>query len=551
MNTKTMKSLILVAVLIMSIALVTNIGSYQEPITNQSNQQTKFVSDDLTIIIPTNNVPFYFFYDTNDDSIAYRVQFDNLFEVNDNDSDQSYSPNDSIVPNSFIALAQMNWSIGEITETEEDGKSVTSFDLTGKGTGFDPTIGDLEIIFANHIISTEEGTELKFDVIINNYEWTNPSEQTLLVLGYKLQEITGEDEGDPAQVSGNETRVEFGQGFFESIPTASNSTGEEVSESVKATLSVGNGDPEGNDNSPRIYIAYTYFEGDLVHDPTIGLSQGQPQDKVFEFDDITIKVPTDQVPFYFFYATDNENETYRLQFDLMFEVKDLNSNGIFDPENETIVPNSILALASMNWELSEIEETSNGVSFNLTGTPLTGDLVVQFRNHIQTVNGETSLKFDVVINNYEWTNDSEDVLLVLAYKLQTTDEPDDLSVSDHEDEESVTFGKGYFNSSTQADSSTGDDVKASLSTGKGSPENGDDNDHRIYISYTHFDGDLVHDPTIGLLSASADSDDQDGTSTPDDEDGTFGGLNFVSLFWVIGSIILLIPVRKVLSQIKR
>lgn len=78
--------------------------------------------------------------------------------------------------------------------------------------------------------------------------------------------------------------------------------------------------------------------------------------------------------FFFFYQPSEENITYKLQLEKIFESEDFNDNGEYDYRDETFVDGTLLSLPSLEWEFSEFEliNDSNGittnVNFNLIST---------------------------------------------------------------------------------------------------------------------------------------------------------------------------------------
>ena len=241
--------------------------------------------------------------------------------------------------------------------------------------------------------------------------------------------------------------------------------------------------------------------------------------------EIVITMPSAQVPFYFFYSLANPDTTYRIQFDALFEVADLNDDSLYNQADETPVPNSFIALAQMNWGFGEfindtVDGTITAIHFNITGAsafnPTIGSLTIQFRNHISLVGNSTELKFDVVINNYSWQDDSATTMLVFAYKLQVIGDDNYEGTPDINDDTSsdmVSFGNGFFESESTAEGVNSNEVvNAAVSLGGSAGADGDDADPRIYVAYSHFESDLVHDPTIGIEATS--------------DDGSTNNLNF-------------------------
>ena len=135
------------------------------------------------------------------------------------------------------------------------------------------------------------------------------------------------------------------------------------------------------------------------------------------------------------YQPSEENITYKFQLEKIFESEDFNDNGEYDYREETFVDGSFLSLASLEWEFSEFEliNDSNGVTtnlnFNLTstqdkapenginGTYINQDFYVQFRMHMD-VTESAQLKFDVVINDYNWVSNTFN--FIISFRVFTT-----------------------------------------------------------------------------------------------------------------------------------
>ncbi|MHA1560913.1 MAG: winged helix-turn-helix transcriptional regulator [Promethearchaeota archaeon] len=190
-------------------------------------------------------VPMYSFWDPSQNETKYNVKFIKLFEIIDENQDGNYNEHDTLVPESVKALPDMSWLFSEI-ETAGDG--TTHFNITSQGAAF-------TIQFANHFGTN---ASMKFDIIIENYEFVSNSENVMLVLGFNL--LVGESEEELEQ-SGD--RINFGENaYFEAESTAT-ASGETIN------VGVTKGTNEGEES--LAYIAYEQFNGTLVHDPKIGI----------------------------------------------------------------------------------------------------------------------------------------------------------------------------------------------------------------------------------------------------------------------------------------
>lgn len=256
----------------------------------------------------------------------------------------------------------------------------------------------------------------------------------------------------------------------------------------------------------------------LIISPVTGLNGVKSVDyMIIETDKIVIEVKGGAYnPFFFLYEKGqdtNESAHYKFQLDQIFESEDLNNNTSYEFENDTIVPQSQLSLASLMWEFSEFDVVTdeNGVTtalnFNLTSTedksefePTNGTLekdpfYIQFRMHVDTVN-TAQIKFDVIIDGYEFNSAS--AMLVIAFKLITVQNRNAIYADN-----SFSFGETYFTSEPKAKSTFANDTFGETKVGLSTAFS--DGNNRVYVAYENFNGTtLVHDPIIGLSGISND-----------------------------------------------
>ncbi len=230
-----------------------------------------------------------------------------------------------------------------------------------------------------------------------------------------------------------------------------------------------------------------------------------------ETDSLVVEIRGDtNVPQFFFWQPGNDTDTYKLQLDSVFEILDNDSDGAYTLGEDKLVPNSIISLTSFTWDFSEFDlvNSTDGnleqINFNITSVPTDGpgsspndvndnDLLIQFRVHMDIAN-ETQLKFDIVMNNYNFTDD--DALLVVAFKLLTTDNKEI-----KQDGYRLEFGEAFFHSESSANDSNGE---RHVGISQGEEQLGES--PKIYLAYEHFEGLMVHDPTIGFTSTIVDDD---------------------------------------------
>lgn len=207
-----------------------------------------------------------------------------------------------------------------------------------------------------------------------------------------------------------------------------------------------------------------------------------------------------EIPQFFFWESGNDTDVYKLQLDQVFEVLDNNSNGIYDLHEDQRLGDTTVPLATLSWEFSDfltVNDTDNNISelhFNITsvspaaalaGAPPENEMYIQFRIHMD-VTKATELKFDVVIDNYNFTD--PDALLVVAFKLMT---PNNETIQ--QDGYELQFGEAFFQSASSANDTNGE-MQVGLTNDI------EDESRKIYLAYEHFDGLMVHDPVIGLSS---------------------------------------------------
>jgi len=207
------------------------------------------------------------------------------------------------------------------------------------------------------------------------------------------------------------------------------------------------------------------------------------------------------VPRYQFWDRNANSTRYDIQFSQVFEAKDNPGKGTqnaYDLGTDTKVPGQTLALSKLKWNFSDvIQETNGNTHFNLTSS----DGTFQFRNHLYA-NQANALKFDLVINNYQFQ--ASDSMLVLAFKFQGT--PAVSQPLPNGSNSQVSFGNGYFSTSKSA--MVGN---KSLSVGLSTSSAGSS---MIYLAYQHFNGKtMIHDPSIGISGMTTHSSSQGNTDT--------------------------------------
>ncbi|MHA1648126.1 MAG: winged helix-turn-helix transcriptional regulator, partial [Promethearchaeota archaeon] len=121
------------------------------------------------------------------------------------------------------------------------------------------------IQFLNHF---GEDASLKYDVKIENYEFGSDDENAMLVLGYQLTTTDNEndDETPIPQLNqeNNGSHIAFGEKGYFRCKTIAEVNGTEIAVGVSESTDTGN---------LVVYTAFERFDGTLLHDPWIGISE--------------------------------------------------------------------------------------------------------------------------------------------------------------------------------------------------------------------------------------------------------------------------------------
>jgi hypothetical protein len=205
------------------------------------------------------NVPKYTFYADEFPGSKYKVMFQQIYE----------SKNGSKIGQSTVSLPSLKWVV------EDESSTVFWWNAT------DSKIG--HIAFRNEL---SNGT-VKFDVILDNYEWES-AEADALNLIFKMSNSTETSvrqlqddgiEGEPAATEPTKlcylgsNGTEEGQVCFEIVDTATatsvDSGGNVTTKDVNVTLDFVGG--------TGIKVSYSRFEGNLTHDPSFGYAVEQEE----------------------------------------------------------------------------------------------------------------------------------------------------------------------------------------------------------------------------------------------------------------------------------
>ncbi len=247
--------------LLMSVIFVAPVSGGM--IGSKSNDAIKIETDKMIIEVKGGAFnPFFFFYENGqeaNETAHYKFQLDQIFESEDLNGDMLFdNETDTVVANSMVALSSLTWEFSEFV-IEKDSNDITTaihFNITSNDDKAYSPVNNTDnffIQFRMHM-DVENTAEIKFDVVIDNYQFK--SSTSMLVIGFKL--ITLEKQN---MVRANNS-FSFGDAYFESAPKANDSFGE-------THVGLSNSFDDGEN---RIYLSYENFDGRMVHDPILGLS---------------------------------------------------------------------------------------------------------------------------------------------------------------------------------------------------------------------------------------------------------------------------------------
>jgi len=222
-----------------------------------------------------------------------------------------------------------------------------------------------------------------------------------------------------------------------------------------------------------------------------GAPGGPCGNNVCQVGDFFLAVHGNGVPKYMFWFNGNATDKYTVTFSQMFEAINGSKYG---PSN--------IAFASLSWTWSNISYNQSGNSYNFNMTAVYSGQgnkqqfnKLQFRNHMYGGNAskDAYVKFDVVIDNYTWVSTDISAQLVLVYQMTVNGANGSFSLRTKSN--SVGNGQVYFQITPTADSWTGTDRSKVTDVSAFLSLQGKDT---IWLTYDHFVGNLVHDPTFGF-----------------------------------------------------
>jgi hypothetical protein len=214
-------------------------------------------------------------------------------------------------------------------------------------------------------------------------------------------------------------------------------------------------------------------------------------------DNITIQVTGDQnVPQYTFWAHGQNATKYMVKFVDLFEAIDEDEDGYYEPGVDHVVQSTVNALSALHWGISNFSVDAEGtINFNITSQ--NAPYRITILNHLSD---SALLKFDIKIENYTFSSNDENAMLVLGFHLLTVSGALDESGGDSQSpqatqvtENQINFGpNAYFKSEDKANNSISN-IHVGLT------DLSDTGQPLAYLAYEHFNGTVLHDPSFGIL----------------------------------------------------
>ena len=394
----------------------------------------------------------------------YKLQFSQFFET-DNDGKKS--------SHSTISLSSLSWEFTQpivILHDDDDCTQETTFNITNTN----PQDGYWsKLVFVNHLYMVDNSSSLKFDVVIEDYEWQD-SNSAYLVLSLMY------NGGENATVE-NSTLASTGNSYLYINPTAysyPNSSNPSINETVQATFT----------DSGKVEISYSRFTGSLVHDPTFGINLPTPiapappcEDNECTFQSYTVTTSTDSSPKFEFEANNNSNE-YTIEFSQLSEVT------ISDNSYKT-VDSSVIDLNDYDWTMSVpksivLEDGTAQVSFTVsTGkSDKWSSLSLIFQSSMEI--GVTHFYVIIELEDYLWT--SNDPSTYLQFDLDMAGEG-----SIKYSYNTVLVGSGYIQSTNYGTADGGQISNIMLSYSDSA-----------FATISHFDSSISYNLRFGVSSTS-------------------------------------------------
>ncbi|MHA1917320.1 MAG: hypothetical protein ACTSUV_03290 [Candidatus Ranarchaeia archaeon] len=235
----------------------------------------------------------------------------------------------------------------------------------------------------------------------------------------------------------------------------------------------------------------------------------------------SFRIISDTLPIFSFWDVNNLDEKYIVRITDLIEFNDTNGDGIPQPTEKAL--GGHLALASGEWDVSDVinetlNDTLQAIHFNYTMVNITvpkyENLSLQFRFHLfvenTTVNtdgietfviGNRELKFDIVIENWDWVEEGDQLairMILTSTHGRTLRHRQMIQNRALAWENEGNASGAYFRYESQISTRTNTNVALMNITSGVESTNG--TSPILYLVYPYFnDSQMIHDPTLGLM----------------------------------------------------
>ncbi|MEM2109995.1 MAG: hypothetical protein QW327_05875 [Candidatus Odinarchaeota archaeon] len=312
---KTTRNIMVLGFLIMALLtvspIIANTLAQPSPISYsyQSGQLT-LQTDKITVRVTglsgtgSDNMPHIIFWNPDDNNTIYHLKFIQLVEFIDENGDQVFQYNETATGNPVFSFASSQWNFSGFVEEEYGVSCNFTLDSSKIPVG-GLNLSDFTMILTVHIYSIDqqitvngENTtvhglyEVKVDIIMSGWDWQTSDPATMLALRLDLTWQTGAEAQLRIGLPGGNS-VDVGtiinQGEEQKIINTAeiqeqlNFTGTDnstlayfkfvdVAQDDLGPLNV-TSSYSTTDSGIKLYLCYPKWNGTLIHDPTIGVTE--------------------------------------------------------------------------------------------------------------------------------------------------------------------------------------------------------------------------------------------------------------------------------------
>ena len=458
-----------------------------------SGTATISIGDFTVQVVGRGEVLHIQFWNESDPEVKYTVNIASLIEFEDLNQDGVFQPNETKGGSqTVLPLAKVDWTFeGFQNDTNEQGETVAvHFSFTSAGIT-DPTYAEVDLQIRCHLYLADQeldldgatyplfgSTELKFDIMVANWPWTDPD--NLLALRFQIRPVCDAQNRNCAPVA-KEFQARNKLNVNEAMNQAQRFRGTvepkqqfsfEVENRVAAYFAFANQVKVKNANlesfetvecsymtdgtNVQVYLTFPYFEESMEYDPSVGIGAPSSPPEIqrtprkdwdmtsgtatISVGDFTVQVVgRGEVLHIQFWNESDPEVKYTVNIASLIEFEDLNQDGVFQPNETKGGSQTVLPLAKVDWTFEGFQNDTNeqgetvAVHFSFTSAGITdptyAEVDLQIRCHLYLADqeldldgatyplfGSTELKFDIMVANWPWTD--PDNLLALRFQIR-------------------------------------------------------------------------------------------------------------------------------------